>query len=197
MLRCILLSFVLFSFTACDFDVSEIFKVEGEENTEGDGQLVFYRPGQVVVPVPPAGILTSNDVQLGYILVFRPGPSGDVPTELRYRIRGLTDKSLPSVNTTTALTYVPAPPPSPEIEKPSWCVFDPIPPCDPLFMEATYQAGDFYYAVIIENMGQLLEGDHDFIITVDPDDDYTPEDDLGTAKSRTLTVSVASTVYAN
>lgn len=181
---------LLFS-SSCDFDVEKIVEIEGNPSGGGDGQLTWYRTGQVVSPAPPASVTPSDDVRLGYIIIFRPGASGTVPDRIQYRLRGCTDETLPDLIGQEELVYVPAPPP-PAIIPEKHCVFDSI-SCSPLLIELP---GDYYYAVIIRNVGTLPEGSHDFCMTIDPDDLVTPEDQIGNVKTRGLTVNVASKVFA-
>ncbi len=187
--------FMCMSLVGCvggDFDLEKIFEIEAQNPGEGDGDLTFYSGAQVISPVPT--IHDTDDVELGFIIEFRPGPSAVVPTSISYTIKGLTDAGLPIRLGKVDLIYVPAPPPA-QVAPEAWCVFDPA-TCAALFTEAAYTAGDYYYAYKIVNMGVLPVGTHDFQICIDPDDVASPEDDLEVIKFSNVTVTVVSLVQA-
>ena len=179
--------------TACtggDFDLEKITEIEAKNTGDGDGDLWFYRDGQVISPAPPATITTNNDVELGYIIIFTPGPSATVPDKIPYKIEGVTDKNLPQRANSVELIYVPPRPPFPPIAPEIWCVFNPG-TCAAMFTEGAFSAGDFYYGVIIQNMGKLPIGTHDYQISIDAKDLYSPKDEIGNVKTRSFSFTVS------
>ena len=197
MLRCLIILCGLVLLNSCggDFDLEKITAIESQQsNLAGDGSTYFYYGGQVTRPVPPADITPADTVELSFVVIYREGPSNEVPTKLMWHLKGAADLSLPDIRGGADLTYVPAPPPAtvaPEI----WCIFN---NCLAMFTEAEFAAGDYYYAVITIDVGTLPVGTHIFEMMLDEDDDYTPADIPPTENKRsTVFVTVASTVIAS
>ena len=196
MLRCLFAVCCLALLSSCggDFDIEKITKIESQNTVPGDGSTYFYYGGQVTRPAPPADVLPSDDVELSFVAIFRPGPSAAVPPKLKWHIKGDTDLSLPDIAGGSDLTYVPPSPPPP-IAPEIWCIFN---SCLSMFTEAQYTAGDFYYAVITVSVGNLAEGSHVFKMCLDEGDEYSPADVPPTVtKCSTVTVNVVASVIAS
>ncbi|NRA36596.1 MAG: hypothetical protein HRU15_00505 [Planctomycetes bacterium] len=185
------------SLSSCgDLDPSTIFNDGSYVPTIGDGIVRFYRDPQVISPAQPGIIYTDDDVRIGVIIIYRPGVSTIVPTDMDFDIRPTVDPSLPTVTGSEPLVYEPINalyPAFVSIAPQWWASFNPmfgVTPQTPLFDTPTYQVGDFYYAVVVRSLGVLPAGTHDYTIEIDQYDAAGPTDRNGTVKTRTISFTV-------